>query len=84
MKIIEHAKAGETNPNRLCSRVVLELGNQPKSTMTHKAEYGTVRLYLMPSRASSSAMSAWIAFAAAMSALAPARSFFFSLARPRP
>jgi hypothetical protein len=31
MKIIEHAKAGETDPDRLCSRVVLELANEPKS-----------------------------------------------------
>jgi hypothetical protein len=31
-KIIEHAKAGETDADRLCSRVVSELGNQPKSS----------------------------------------------------
>jgi hypothetical protein len=30
-KIIEHANAGEINPDRLCSLVVSELGNQPKS-----------------------------------------------------
>jgi hypothetical protein len=30
-KIIEHANAGEIDPDRLCSRVVLELRNQPKS-----------------------------------------------------
>jgi hypothetical protein len=31
MKIIEHAKAGETDPDRLCCLVVSELGNQSKS-----------------------------------------------------
>jgi hypothetical protein len=30
MKIIENAKAGETNLDSLCGRVVLELRNQPK------------------------------------------------------
>jgi hypothetical protein len=30
-KIIEHAKAGETDPDLLCARVLLELENQANS-----------------------------------------------------
>jgi hypothetical protein len=31
VKIIEHARAGETDPDRLCARVVIELENQTRS-----------------------------------------------------
>jgi hypothetical protein len=44
----------------------------------------TVSPYSMLSRAFFSAISAWIAFAAAMSASALTRSPFFSFAKPRP
>jgi hypothetical protein len=29
MKIVEHAKAGESNPDRLCKKLLLELAEHP-------------------------------------------------------